>query len=151
MSPVNNQSGLPDYVRDHFEYLVRSSVAIRVVQLVFFVSGLILPALLILAIPDLDGNKVLDSYAPIIAIGVVFAVSLLWHLTWIEVRRYRFRKERPESYKRWFGWHTRRLGSRDLVGQLTLLRMQMRYVFLGREPSDGETLELTMRLVRHGA
>jgi hypothetical protein len=149
MSAVSNESGLPDYVRDHFEYLIRSSAPIRLGQAIFFISGLIVPIMMMLAIPDIEGNMVLDSYTPLIVVGAVFTASLLWHLTWIEVRLLRFRRERPDSYKRWFGWTTRRLGSRDLVGQLNLLRMQMRYVFLGREPSDGETLELTMRLVRH--
>lgn len=151
MSPVSNESGLPDYVRDHFEYLVRSSAANRLVQAVFFVSGLVLPVMMLLAIPDIDGNKVLTSWIPLIVTAAVFTTSLVWHVSWIEMRLFRFRRERPDSYKRWFGWRNRRLGSRDLVGQIGLLRMQMRYVFLGREPSDGETLELTMRMVRNSA
>jgi hypothetical protein len=146
---VSGDSGLPDYVKDHFDYLVRSSPGIRLGQAVFFISGLIVPILMMLAIPDIEGNMVLDSYVPLIAVGAVFTITLLWHLAWIELRLFRFRRERPDSYKRWFGWTTRRLGSHDVVGQLSLLRMQMRYVFLGKEPSDGETLELTMRLVRH--
>lgn len=151
MSGVNSQSGLPDYVGDHFEYLVRSSLAIRLGQAVFFISGLVLPVMMLLAIPDIEGNKVLGSYVPLIVTAAVFTISLVWHLTWIEMRRYRFRKERPDSYKRWFGWRNRRLGSSDLMGQMGLLRLQMRYVFLGREPSPVETLELTMRFVRHSA
>jgi hypothetical protein len=151
MSGVNSQSGLPDYVGDHFEYLVRSSLAIRLGQAVFFISGLILPAMMLLAIPDIEGNKVLTSYVPLIVTAAVFTISLVWHLTWIEMRRYRFRKERPDSYKRWFGWRNRRLGSSDLMGQMGLLRLQMRYVFLGKEPSPVETLELTMRFVRNSA
>jgi hypothetical protein len=146
---VSGESGLPDYVKDHFDYLVRSSPAIRLGQAMFFISGLVLPVMMMLAIPDLEGNVVFGSYVPLMAVGAVFTICLLWHLAWIEARLLRFRRERPDSYKRWFGWTTRRLGSRDVVGQLSLLRMQMRYVFLGKEPSDGETLELTMRLVRH--
>jgi hypothetical protein len=150
MSPVSSESGLPDYVRDHFDYLVRSSAAIRLVQAVFFVSGLVLPIMMLLAIPDIDGNKVLASYVPIAVTAAIFTASLIWHVSWIEMRLIRFRRERPDSYKRWFGWRNRRLGN-DVFGQLRLLEMQMRYVFLGKEPTDGETLELTMRLVRHRA
>ena len=151
MCRVNNQSGLPDYVGDHFEYLVRSSALTRLGQAVFFISGLVLPVMMILALPDIEGNRVLESYVPLMVVAAVFAISLVWHLTWIEVRRFRFRKERPDSYRRWFGWRNRRLGSSYLMGQLTLLRLQMRYVFLGKEPSPVETLELTMRFVRRSA
>lgn len=151
MSGVNSQSGLPDYVGDHFEYLVRSSALIRLGQAVFFISGLILPMMMLMAIPDIEGNRVLDSYIPLIVTGAVFTISLVWHLSWIEMRRFRFRKERPDSYRRWFGWRNRRLGSSDVMGQMNLLRLQMRYVFLGKEPSSVETLELTMRFVRKRA
>jgi hypothetical protein len=151
MSGVNSQSGLPDYVGDHFEYLVRSSALIRLSQAVFFITGLVLPVLMIMAIPDIEGNRILGSYVPLILIAAVFAISLVCHLTWTEMRRFRFRKERPDSYKRWFGWRNRRLGSSDLMGQMRLLRLQMRYVFLGKEPSPVETLELTMRFVRNSA
>ena len=146
---MSGESGLPDYVKDHFDYLVRSSPAIRLGQAIFFISGLVLPVMMMLAIPDLADDMALGSYVPLIAVGAVFTITLLWHLAWIELRLFRFRRERPDSYRRWFGWTTRRLGSRDVVGQLSLLRMQMRYVFLGKAPSDGETLELTMRLVRN--
>ena len=151
MSGVNSQSGLPDYVGDHFEYLVRCSPLIRVGQAVFFISGLVLPAMMMMAIPDIEGNRMLVSYIPLIITAAVFAISLVWHLSWIEMRRFRFRKERPDSYRRWFGWRNRRLGSSYLMGQMGLLRLQMRYVFLGKEPSSVETLELTMRFVRNSA
>jgi nitric oxide reductase large subunit len=151
MSAVSYESGLPDYVRDHFEYLVRSSAASRLVQAVFFISGLIFPVMLMLAIPDLEGNKVINSYVPLIVTAAVFTASMIGYVAWVEIRLLRFRRERPESYQRWFGWRNRRLGSRDVMGQLELIRMQMRYVFLGKEPSDGETLELTMRMVRRAA
>jgi hypothetical protein len=151
MCGVDNQSGLPDYVGDHFEYLVRSSPPIRLGQAVFFISGLILPMMMLMAIPDIEGNRMLGSYIPLIITAAVFTISLVWHLTWIEMRRFRFRKERPDSYRRWFGWRNRRLGSSDLMGQMGLLRLQMRYVFLGKEPSSVETLELTMRFVRNSA
>lgn len=148
---MDNSSGLPDYVGDHFAYLVRSSIPIRLGQVVFFISGLVLPVMMLLNLPDIDGNKVLNSSIPLIVTAAVFTASLIWHLTWIEMRRHRFRTERPSSYARWFGWRNRRLASSDPLGQMGLLRLQMRYVFFGKEPSPIETLELTMRFVRRNA
>ncbi|MGQ0678856.1 MAG: hypothetical protein ACT4OM_04230 [Actinomycetota bacterium] len=147
---MDNSSGLPDYVADHFAYFVRSSPMTRLGQASFFVSGLILPVLMLLALPNLQGEKVIDSSIPLIAVAAMFSTLLVWHLSWIEIRRFRFRKEKPSSYARWFGRQRRRLGSTPF-GQIGLLRLQMRYVFLGKEPSPRETLELTMRLVRSAA
>lgn len=146
-----DDAGLPDFVGDHFNYLVRSSLPIRVGQGLFFISGLTLPVMMLLALPDIYGNKILESFIPLILTAVVFVVSLIWHLSWIEMRRHRFRTEKPASYARWFGWKNRRLASRDPLGQIGLLKLQMRYMFFGKEPSQVETLELTMRLVRRNA
>lgn len=148
---MTNDSGLPDYVGDHFAYLVRSNLAVRMAQALFFISGLVLPVMMLLALPDVEGNAILTSPVPLIATGALFAVCLLSYLAWLENRRRRFREEQPASYARWFGWKNRRLGSRDLGGQFGLLKLQIRYVFLGREPSPVETLALTMRLVRNSA
>ncbi|HEX2054632.1 MAG TPA: hypothetical protein VHJ78_13015 [Actinomycetota bacterium] len=145
-----DDSGLPDYVDDLFNYLVRSSVPQRIGQVVFFVTGLILPVLMLMIIPDVDGETALDSPLPLIVTGTIFGACLLWYLSWLEVRRHRFRKEKPASYARWFGWRQKRLGSRNPFAQLDLLKLQMRYVFLGKEPSPAETLALTMRFVRKG-
>lgn len=146
-----NDSGLPDYVADLFHYLVRSTVAMRVGQVIFFITGLILPALMLMVLPDADGNKALNSPIPLIVTGSIFTVCLFWYLGWREVRRHRFRKEKPASYARWFGWQQKRLGSKDPIGQWGLLKLQIRYVVFGREPSPAETLSLTMRLVRNNA
>jgi hypothetical protein len=145
-----NDSGLPDYVDDLFNYLVRSSVPQRIGQVLFFVTGLILPVLMLMVLPDAEGETALDSPMPLIVTGSVFGACLLWYLGWLEIRRHRFRKEKPASYARWFGWRQKRLGSRNPFAQLDLLRLQMRYVFFGKEPSPAETLALTMRFVRRG-
>ncbi|HVL51189.1 MAG TPA: hypothetical protein VM754_06790 [Actinomycetota bacterium] len=146
-----NDSGLPDYVDDLFKYLVRSSVPTRIGQLVFFVSGLVLPVLMLLALPNADGHKALSSPVPLAITGTVFGGCLLWYLGWLEVRRHRFRKEKPTSYARWFGRRQKRLGSQAPLAQLDLLKLQIRYVLFGKEPSPAETLALTMRFVRSGA
>lgn len=142
-----NDSGLPDYVDDLFKYLVRSPVPLRIAQIVFFVCGLILPVLMLMVLPNIDGHRALNTHTPLFVVGGVFAACLLWYLGWLEMRRHRFRTEKPASYARWFGWRQRRL-ARDPMGQLHLLRLQIRYVLFGREPSPTETLALTMRFVR---
>ena len=146
-----DDSGLPDYVADHFKYLVRSSVPTRIGQLVFFISGLILPVLMLMVLPNADGEKALDSPVPLVVFGAIFGVCLFWYLGWLEMRRHQFRTEKPASYARWFGWRQRRLGSRNPAAQMGLIKMHMRYVLLGKEPSPTETLALTMRFVRNGA
>lgn len=150
MHPVND-SGLPDYVADLFKYLVRSSVPARVGQVVFFLTGMILPVLMLMILPNAEGDRALNTTAPVIATALVFGICLVWYLGWIELRRHRFRQEAPASYARWFGWRQRRLGTHNPAAQIGLLKLQMRYVFLGREPSPAETLALTMRFVRSGA
>ncbi|MDQ4149294.1 MAG: hypothetical protein M3164_04785 [Actinomycetota bacterium] len=146
---MTNESGLPDYVGDHFAYLVRSSVPTRIGQALFLVSGLVNPVLLLLALPNADGEAALPSLTPLIVSGVIFGASFIWYFAWFEVRRQRFREEQPTSYARWYGRRLRPLASRDLLGQLRLLKLHMRYVFLGKEPSPVETLALTMRFVRN--
>ncbi len=146
-----NDSGLPDYVDDLFKYLVRSSVPSRLGQLAFFITGLILPVLMLMIIPNADGERALENMTPLIVIGSIFGACLIWYLSWLEIRRHRFRTEKPASYARWFGWRQRRLGAQDPLAQLSLIKMQIRYVFLGREPSPVETLALTMRFVRKSA
>lgn len=142
-----NDSGLPDYVDDLFRYLVRSSVAIRMAQVVFFVSGLILPILMLMILPNADGERALDTPVPLFVLGAIFAACLFSYLGWLEMRRHRFRTEKPASYARWFGWRQKRL-HRDMMAQLGLLKLQIRYVLFGKEPSPTETLALTMRIVR---
>lgn len=142
-----NDSGLPDYVDDLFKYLVRSSFALRMAQIVFFICGLILPVLMLMILPNADGERALDTHVPLFVIGAVFAGCLFWYLGWLEMRRHQFRTEKPASYARWFGWRQRRLG-RDPMAQLGILKMQIRYVLFGKEPSPAETLALTMRFVR---
>ena len=146
-----NDSGLPDYVDDLFKYLVRSNVPSRIGQVVFFISGLIMPVLMLMFIPNADGERPLENMTPLIVTAAIFGSCLVWYLSWLEIRRHRFRTEKPASYARWFGWRQRRLGSRDPLAQLSLIKMQMRYVFLGKEPSPTETLALTMRFVRKSA
>jgi hypothetical protein len=146
---VAYDSGLPDYVRDHFTYLVRSSVPTRIGQALFIVSGLVNPVLLLLAFPDANGNAVLPSLTPLFVSGAIFAASFIWYLAWFERRRQRFREEQPTSYARWYGRRAKPLARHDLLGQLRLMKLQVRYVFLGKEPSAVETLALTMRFVRH--
>ncbi|CAN5747174.1 hypothetical protein BH23ACT12_BH23ACT12_14230 [soil metagenome] len=147
-----NDSGLPDYVDDLFRYLVRSSVATRIVQVVFFISGLILPILMLMILPNENGEAALNTYMPLFIIGGIFAACLFWYLGWLEIRRHRFRTEKPASYARWFGWREReRRLTRDPIAQLSLLKLQVRYVLFGKEPSPNETLALTMKLVRRSA
>ena len=143
-----NDSGLPDYVDDLFNYLVRSTLPQRIGQVLFFITGLILPVLLLMVLPNLEGERALESPVPLIVTGVVFGACLFWYLSFLEVRRHRFRKEKPASYARWFGWKQKRLGSGNVFAQMDLLQMQFRYVFFGKEPSSAETLALTMRFVR---
>ncbi|HEX2149558.1 MAG TPA: hypothetical protein VHI31_05210 [Actinomycetota bacterium] len=147
-----NDSGLPDYVDDLFRYLVRSNMAIRMAQVVFFICGLILPVMMLMILPNENGETVLDTYIPLFVIGTIFAACLFWYLGWLEVRRHRFRTEKPASYARWFGWREReRRLRRDPIAQLAFLKLQMRYVLFGKEPSPSETLALTMRFVRKSA
>jgi hypothetical protein len=146
---VGNESGLPDYVGDHFAYLVKSSVLSRLGQAIFMISGIVNPVMLLLALPDAEGNAVLSTLTPLIISASVFAASFIWYLVWFEVRRRRYRDEQPTSYARWYGRRRRPLTSRDLLGQLRLIKLQVRYVFLGKEPSNVETLALTMRFVRN--
>ncbi len=144
-----NESGLPDYVADHFTYLVRSSVLSRIGQAIFMISGIVNPVMLLLALPDANGNAVMPSLTPLIISATVFAASFIWYLFWFESRRRRYRDEQPTSYARWYGRRLRPLTSRDIMGQLRLIKLQVRYVFLGKEPSNVETLALTMRFVRN--
>lgn len=147
-----NDSGLPDYVEDLFRYLVRSSVPMRIAQVVFFISGLILPVLMLMILPNADGERALDTYVPLVVIGSIFAGCLFWYLGWLEMRRQQFRTEKPASYSRWFGWREReRRLRRDPLAQLGLLKLQLRYVLFGKEPSPTETLALTMKFVRKSA
>lgn len=146
-----NDSGLPDYVDDLFRYLIRTSVAMRVGQIVCFVTGMTLPVLMLMIFPNADGERALHTPVPLFVLGAIFTACLFWYLGWLEYRRHRFRKEKPASYARWFGWQQRRLRRSDPIAQLALLKLQIRYVFFGREPTPVETLALTMRLVRQGA
>jgi hypothetical protein len=92
-----NDSGLPDYVDDLFRYLVRSSVAIRIAQVVFFISGLILPVLMLMILPNADGERALDTHVPLFVIGSIFAACLLSYLGWLEMRQRKVGKSGSHS------------------------------------------------------
>jgi hypothetical protein len=146
-----NDTGLPDYVLDYFDFMVRSSVRVRVGQVIFFVLGLLMPVVLILQLPDAYGESFFSNLIPLIVTGSAFIIATIWYLSWMEIRRHRFKDQRPSSYNRWYGHKLKPLGASDPVGQFVLIRLQLRHVFLGIEPSATETLALTMRFVRNNA
>lgn len=143
-----NDTGLPDYVADHFQYLVRSSSPARTGQVAFFGSGLLLPVMFLL----IPVEPVTLGLAPLIVTGTIFFASFLWYLVWMQGRLNRFRTERPASYARWFGLRrSGPFGGFHLLGQLRLAKMQARYLLTSREPSPAETFALTMYFVRNSS
>lgn len=142
-------TGLPDYVGDHFTYVVKSSGWSRLGQAIFFGSSLLLPFVMGAILLMWTEGVPPVSPAVLVVIGAVFGASVIWYLFWMQKRLETFRRERPGSYERWYGLSRRRsFGGSSLSGQMKLAKMQLRYVFLGREPSSSETLELTMRFSR---
>jgi len=144
---IENSTGLPDYVGEHFDYIVRGSLPIRIGQAIFFGSSLLLPAVIGVGLLTWEGSLITTGTMVMTVTTVVFAISMLWYLSWMEVRLHRFRSERPASYERWYGY--RRRASRGSLGdQFQLAKIQARYVFLGKDPDPGETLALSVRLSR---
>ncbi|MGH2706272.1 MAG: hypothetical protein ACRDJ4_14655 [Actinomycetota bacterium] len=148
---MGNETGLPDYVGDHFAYLVRSSPLGRIGQLIFFGSGVALPVAFGVSFRTLaEGGAPFGLKAMLLALGGIFLASLLWYLGWTTERKEAFRKERPASYNRWFGpRRTGPFGGFSYRNRLRLAFLQIRYLFSSREPSSTETLALTMEFVRH--
>lgn len=146
---MSADTGLPDYVGDHFSYLVKSSKVQRLGQAVFFGSSLLLPVVMGAVLLTWTGALPRVSRLALLTISTVFSVSVLWYLVWMQNRLRTFRSERPASYERWYGFSRRRsFGGSSLPSQFKLAKMQLRYVFLGREPSPEETLQLTMQFSR---
>jgi hypothetical protein len=145
---MENDTGLPDFVGDHFTYMVRGSAAVRFGQLIFFGSGLALP---VIAVAGLQEWAVEDGFTRTLLFAVLglFVVSLMWYLQWMQSRLQRFRTERPSSYSRWFGRRRRRRVPAGL--HLRLTRLHLRYLLLSRAPTPAETLTLSMMLARRGA
>ena len=144
---MENDTGLPDFVGDHFAYMVRGSAGVRFGQLVFFGSGLALP---VIAVALVKQWALEAGFARTLLFGVLglFVASLMWYLQWMQSRLQRFRKERPSSYSRWFGRRKRKALPAGL--HLRLTRMHLRYLLLSRAPTKAETLTLSMMLARSG-
>ncbi len=148
---IENDGRLPDYVGDHFTYLIRGSRSARMGQLVFFVSALLVPLWFAIWGPSylLDAGGGAMGMA---LIAGVLLVSFAWYATWIHQRLRRYRQEQPASYLRWFAMRRRAFLSKlHLRPQLRFARMQLRYLLSSREPSAAETFSLTMQFIRQSA
>lgn len=145
---MESDTGLPDFVGDHFAYMVRGSAGVRFGQLIFFGSGLALP---VIAIAGLKQWAVEGGFARTLLFTVLglFVPSLMWYLHWMQSRLQRFRTERPSSYSRWFGRRKRKAVPAGMHIRLT--RMHLRYLLLSRAPTPAETLTLSIMLARRGA
>lgn len=120
----------------------------RLGQAVFFGSSLLLPLVIGIGLLTWEGQFASPAILAMGLTAAVFVISLIWYLSWMEIRLHKFRSERRSSYERWYGFR-RRIGSQGtLSGQLRLAKLQARYVFLGKEPSAQETLALTMDFAR---
>lgn len=146
-----SDGGLPDYIADHFTYLVRCSKPARLGQLSFFGLGLLVALGGPFLIPALAaGNPSAFRRGVLIGIGAVFTASFLWYVSWFAERQHKFRTEMPASYARWFGAKRRGpFGGMHLASNLQLAKLQIRYLLLSREPSRDETLALSMAFARH--
>ena len=144
------ETGLPDLVGDHFRYVVIASRAARIGQAIFFASAILLPLGIAFSLFSLATRLDAPDMRPLIAVGAVFCASLIWYLSWMEVRLHRFRTENPASYQRWYGYERKKSFGGTVSSQLKLAKLQARYVFLGKEPSPEETLDLTMEMARRG-
>jgi len=146
---MSNDTGLPDYVGDHFKYLITASPKARFGQAIFFGSSFLLPILTAVSVFIWSGKYAGAATILFMSEGAVFAGSTLWYLWWMQRRLDVFRTERPVSYERWYGLHrTRSFGGLNLPGQWRLAVIQARYVFLGKIPSAAQTLDLTMEFAR---
>lgn len=142
-------TGLPDYVGDHFAYVIKSSKWPRLGQAVFFGSSLLLPFIMGVILLTWSEQSHPVSRVALIITTVVFGVSVVWYLIWMQNRLETFREERPGSYERWYGLRRpQSFGGTSVSSQLRLAKMQLRYVFFGKEPSPDETLQLTMQFSR---
>src|SRR2546429_9151435 len=103
MIDMSNHGGLPDYIADHFAYLVRCSTPARYAQLAFFGLGLLLPPAAAVFAPSLVDHPDGLNAVVLIAAGIVFAASFVWYVSWLHERQIKFRTEMPMSYARWFG------------------------------------------------
>src|SRR5258708_15309086 len=100
---MSNHGGLPDYIADHFAYLVRCSKPARYAQLAFFGLGLLLPPAAAVFAPSLVDHPEGLNAVVLIAAAIVFAASFVWYVSWLHERQIKFRTEMPMSYARWFG------------------------------------------------
>lgn len=146
---MEHDTGLPDFVADHFAYLVRGSPLARFGQITFYVSALALPVIGVARVPDLAvPGASAGSLASLVGVAILFTISFMWYLHWFQSRLERFQKERPASYSRWFGQRRRRLRTGQPAILVRLSVMQLRYLVFSRVPSSGETLALSMLLAR---
>ena len=146
---MSTETGLPDYVGDHFAYVIRAERGPRIGQAIFFGSSLLLPVIMGFILLSWSGELPVASRIALIATTGVFGVSLIWYLVWMQARLEKFRSQCPDSYNRWYGMNRRRSFAGAGVGsQMRLAKLQMRYLFLGKEPPPAETLALTMRFSR---
>jgi hypothetical protein len=146
---MDNDTGLPDFVGDHFQYMVRGSAGVRFGQLIFFGSGLALP---IVAVAGLRKWAVEAGFARTLLVAVMglFVVSFMWYLQWMQSRLQRFRAERPSSYSRWFDRRRKRKALPAGL-HLRLTGIHIRYLLFSRPPTPAETLSLSLQLARRGA
>jgi len=148
---MSTETGLPDYVGDHFTYILKATRGPRIGQAIFFGSSLLLPVIMGVILLTWSGRLPLGSRIALIITTAVFGVSLIWYLVWMQARLEKFRKECPGSYNCWYGINKRRsFAGIGLGGQMRLAKIQARYLFLGKEPPATETLALTMRFSRRG-
>ena len=145
-----SDGGLPDYIADHFRYLVRCSKPARLGQLAFFGLGLLLPPAAAVFAPSLVDHPDGLNAVVLIAAGIVFAASFVWYVSWLHERQIKFRTEMPMSYARWFGARRRGpFGGMHPGPNFRLAKLQVRYLLLSREPSPAETLALSLDFARH--
>ncbi|GAC1363986.1 MAG: hypothetical protein NVSMB32_06070 [Actinomycetota bacterium] len=145
-----SDGGLPDYIADHFRYLVRCSKPARYGQLTFYGMAVLSAIGAPLLAPDLLGHPSLINRLVLIGFGLVFAASFLWYVSWFHERQSKFRTEMPSSYARWFGARRRGpFGGMSMSLNLRLARLQIRYLVSAREPSPDETLALSLAFARH--
>jgi hypothetical protein len=146
---MDSDSGLPDFVGDHFQYMVRGSAGVRFGQLIFFGSGLALP---IIAVVGLRKWAVEGGFTRALLIGVLglFVISFMWYLQWMQSRLQRFRAERPSSYSRWFDRRRKRKAMPAGL-HMRLTGIHVRYLLLSRDPTPAETLSLSLMLARRGS
>ena len=145
-----NDGGLPDYIADHFQYLVRCSRPARLAQLTFYALAIVMALGAPLLAPSLLGHPTLFNRVILLGSGIGFAASFLWYVGWYHERQSKFKTEMPSSYARWFGLKRRGpFGGMSFSLNMQLAKLQMRYLLFSREPSSSETLALSMAFARH--